>query len=152
MKPVPSFYTALAALLRSAGIADSAWSITESRTHTLRMQDVDIEVVGSQPGFINLFSFLDKVPELSVDMMKFIVLANRYQAAYPSINVSIVEEAQTQLVLWSRLPLEQAQEAVLTDLLVRFVNAVQRTRSWLSDGAPTTVPDRYPSTKRPFRR
>jgi hypothetical protein len=136
MKANAQFYSLLTGLLKSAGLDHTGLHENQNDSYTLGIQGVEIEFVGSQEGFINMFSFLDKVPTTSSEMMKEIVLANRFQEAHPPINISIVEEERIQLVLWTRMPLKNAEDTALIELLVRFIQSVGSAERWLADGAP----------------
>lgn len=142
------FPTVVCGLLQQLGLDVSADMFGESGFCTVAIGATEIELVGTQQGFINLFCFpgTGKSLSLSAPALALLMAINRYQPVHPAITASILSGSPAKLMLWSRLPLAEASPATLGQLFARFTDTSMAVQAWLKAGAPTPGSTKSQST------
>jgi len=136
----PQFHTVVCGLLQQLGLEVTPDMFSQSSFCTVTIGTTSIELVGIQPGFINLFSFPGtgaKPLSLSAQALALLMAINRYQSAHPAVSISILSGSPAKLMLWSRLPLPEANHETVGNLFARFTDISQVVQAWLKAGAPT---------------
>src|SRR5690606_14710625 len=132
-----SFHEAMLNLHQRLGLDASKADEQQHDLYVINVGGLDIEMVGTQAGYINLMCFPGELPKLTVDSLSMLLAANRYQEENPAISISLLDDAPpSRVVLWSRIGLAAADPDRLGALFLRFVETAHATRTWLSAGAP----------------
>ena len=142
------FNTVVCGLLQQLGLGVNADMIGESGFCTVTVGSTEIELVGTQQGFINLFCFPGTGAPLSLSApaLALLMAINRYQQSAPAVTVSILSGSPAKLMLWSRLALTEANPATLGNLFARFTDVSQVVQAWLKAGAPSPGSTKSQST------
>lgn len=95
------FHTAVCSLFRQLGLEVSADMLGESDFCTVTVSAIELELVGAQQGFINLFCFpgTGKPLELSATSLALLMAINGYQPAHPAVTLSILKGSPAKLRL-----------------------------------------------------
>ncbi|HEY0843915.1 MAG TPA: hypothetical protein VGE12_01005 [Noviherbaspirillum sp.] len=130
-----SFHAVVSTLLSQLGVEDRI-APDGGDVFTVSVGPVDIELVGSQPGFINFLCFPGDLQTPSVESLSLLLASNRYQEADPVITVSLLDTTPAKVSIWSRLPLSQADPSNVANLFVRFTELAHATQNWINAGSP----------------
>jgi hypothetical protein len=132
-----NFTVAVSGLLKQLNMDIPAETLLADKAYTISTGEADVELTGSEDGSITLFCFPGQLPKIHLESLATLLLANRYQHAYPPILTSLVTgTAPPKILLWSRLGPTEAgpKDPVLMELFVRMVEAADDMQSWINGG------------------
>ncbi|HEY0843914.1 MAG TPA: CesT family type III secretion system chaperone [Noviherbaspirillum sp.] len=132
----PTFHAAVSMLFNQLGLDSALLAAEEHDYYTVRVDQVDIELVGRQAGFISFLCFPGELPTPSSEALSVLLAANSYQQAAPIITISLLDMTPAKVSIWSRLSLAQANTAELAGLFLRFAELARATHYWIQAGAP----------------
>src|SRR6478736_9455720 len=116
MKKIPAFEDALAELCQALGLKPEP-RVLKDDMQTIAVGPIEIDVAGSQEGFINFICFPGKLEAPTAEALTVVLHGNCYQEEYPAITTGLLHDSPGQIVLWSRIPLAHATAPMMKNLL-----------------------------------
>jgi hypothetical protein len=130
-----NFAAALTGMLQQLNMEIPPVTELAGGIYTISTGPLDIEITGGEDGRITLFCFPGDLAKLHLDSLATLLLANRYQHAYPPILTSLVgKTVPPKILLWSSLGMAEAEanDTALTELFIRMAEAANDMRSWIA--------------------
>lgn len=143
-----SFHNAMAELHLRLGLDASKADAKRHNLYVISVGSLEIEMVGTQEGYINLLCFPGDLPSLTPDRMSVLLAANRYHEEHPVITASLLDSGpRPRVTLWSRITLVEADSDTLGQLFLRFSELAHATKTWIEAGAPAINGDKLQAGK-----
>jgi hypothetical protein len=122
-------------LFASLGL-DTVPADVENDFNTIRIGSLDIDVVGTQPGFVNFLCFPGTIGAPTISALNVVLASNCFQQAHPPITLGTVPDEPGKIVLWSRVPLNEQSVPAMVALVRRMTDTGLAVQGWLAAGAP----------------
>jgi hypothetical protein len=108
---------------------------TGSEAYTVTLgEELQIQVIGLQPGFLGLLAFVGKMPQgADGNTWRTLLHANRFSFEQPHVCVGM-EPHTDDVTLWTCQRLDELDGNAAVRLFERFAEMAQLVRRWLATG------------------